>query len=93
MKTLTGIAADLKVGFISSMSGPVSALGIPYAKGIQAAVALHPDVGGRKVQLIMLDDASDPTTAARNARKLVTEDKVDLLIGTSGVPGATAAGR
>ena len=88
MKTLTGLAAsavlsvatslpamaaDLKVGFISSMSGPVSALGIPYAKGIQAAVALHPEVAGRKVQLIMLDDASDPTTAARNARKLVTE--------------------
>ena len=34
----------------------------------------------------MLDDASDPTTAGRNARKLVVEDKVDVLIGTSGVP-------
>jgi branched-chain amino acid transport system substrate-binding protein len=84
------VAADLKVGFISSMSGPVSALGIPYAKGIQAAAALQPEIAGRKVQLIMLDDASDPTTAARNARKLVTEDKVDVLIGTSGVPGAMA---
>lgn len=83
-------AADLKIGFISSMSGPVSALGIPYAKGIQAAAAAQPEIAGRKVQLIMLDDASDPTTAARNARKLVTEDKVDVLIGTSGVPGAMA---
>ena len=83
-------AADLKVGFITSLSGPVSALGIPYAKGIQAALAAKGEIGGRKVQLIQLDDASDPTTAARNARKLVTEDKVDLLIGTSGVPGAMA---
>jgi len=83
-------AADLKIGFISSMSGPVSALGIPYAKGIQAAAALQPEIAGRKVQLILLDDASDPTTAARNARKLVTEDQVDVLIGTSGVPGAMA---
>jgi branched-chain amino acid transport system substrate-binding protein len=87
---LNTLAADLKIGFISSMSGPVSALGIPYAKGIQAAAALQPEIAGRKVQLIVLDDASDPTTAARNARKLVTEDKVDVLIGTSGVPGAMA---
>jgi branched-chain amino acid transport system substrate-binding protein len=83
-------AADLKVGFITSLSGPVSALGIPYAKGIEAAAAARPEIAGRKVQLIVLDDASDPTAAARNARKLVNEDKVDVLIGTSGVPGAMA---
>ncbi|MET3514292.1 branched-chain amino acid transport system substrate-binding protein [Pseudacidovorax sp. 1753] len=83
-------AADLKVGVISSLSGPVSALGIPYEKGIRAAHAQMPTIGGRKVELIVLDDASDPTTAGRNARKLATEDKVDVLIGTSGVPGAMA---
>ena len=83
-------AADLKIGFISSLSGPVAALGIPYEKGIRAAIAEHPTIGGRKVELIVLDDASDPTTAARNARKLVVDDKVDVLIGTSGVPGAMA---
>ena len=84
------LAADLKIGFISSLSGPVAALGVPYEKGIRAALAEQPEIAGRKVQLIVLDDASDPTTAARNARKLVTEDKVDVLIGTSGVPGAMA---
>jgi len=84
------VAADIKVGVITSLSGPVSALGIPYHKGIQAAQAYKPTVGNHKVQVIVLDDASDPTTAARNARKLVTEDKVDVLIGTSGVPGALA---
>jgi len=83
-------AADIKVGVISSLSGPVSALGIPYEKGIRAALAEHPMLAGHKVDLIVLDDASDPTTAGRNARKLVTEDKVDVLIGTSGVPGAMA---
>ena len=83
-------AADLKIGFISSLSGPVSALGIPYEKGIRAAIAEHPMLAGRKVELIVLDDASDPTTAGRNARKLVVEDKVDVLIGTSGVPSAMA---
>ena len=84
------LADDLKIGFISSLSGPVAALGVPYEKGIRAAIAERPEIGGRKVQLFVLDDASDPTTAARNARKLVTEDKVDVLIGTSGVPGAMA---
>ncbi|WP_416352154.1 ABC transporter substrate-binding protein [Variovorax sp. LG9.2] len=84
------MAADLKIGFISSLSGPVSALGIPYEKGIRAAIAESPMLAGHKVELIVLDDASDPTTAGRNARKLVVEDKVDVLIGTSGVPGAMA---
>ena len=84
------LAADLKIGVITSMSGPISALGIPYAKGIQTAQGVKPEVAGHKVQVIVLDDASDPTTAARNARKLVTEDKVDVLVGTSGVPGAMA---
>ncbi|MFT3820156.1 MAG: ABC transporter substrate-binding protein [Rubrivivax sp.] len=83
-------AADLKVGFITSLSGPVSSLGLPYAKGIQAAVVYKPEVAGHKVQMIQLDDASDPSTAARNARKLIDEDKVDVIIGTAGSPGALA---
>ncbi|MEO6032547.1 MAG: ABC transporter substrate-binding protein [Burkholderiaceae bacterium] len=83
-------AADLKVGFITSLSGPVSSLGIPYQKGIKAAQAYLPEVAGQKVQLIQLDDASDPSTAARNARKLIDEDKVDVIIGTAGSPGALA---
>jgi branched-chain amino acid transport system substrate-binding protein len=84
------LAADLKVGLSVSLSGPNSSLGIPYAKGMQAALAYKPEIAGRKVQLIVLDDASDPTTAGRNARKLVEEDKVDVLMGTSGVPAAIA---
>ncbi len=87
---LAANAADLKVGVITSLSGPVSGLGIPYQKGVQAGQAFRATVGAHKVQLIVLDDASDPATAARNARKLVADDKVDLLIGTSGVPGTLA---
>ncbi|WP_075794985.1 ABC transporter substrate-binding protein [Massilia putida] len=83
-------AADLKLGFITSLSGPSSSLGIPYGKGLQAGVAYRPDVDGKKVEVIQLDDASDPTTAARDARKLVVEDKVDALIGTAGTPSGLA---
>jgi len=94
MLMLTGAAAtsaaDLKVGLSVSLSGPNSSLGVPYARGMQAAQAYQGEVNGRKIQFIVLDDGSDPTTAGRNARKLVEEDKVDVLMGTSGVPAAIA---
>ena len=88
--TAASLAADLKVGLNVSMSGPNSSIGIPYAKGMQAALAYKPEINGRKVQLIVLDDASDPTAAGRNARKLIEEDKVDVLMGASGVPASVA---
>jgi branched-chain amino acid transport system substrate-binding protein len=83
-------AAEIKVGFVTSLSGPGSSIGIPYAKGMQAASVYKGEVGGHKIKLIQLDDASDPSAAGRNARKLVEEEKVDVLIGSSGVPGAMA---
>jgi branched-chain amino acid transport system substrate-binding protein len=88
--TAGALAADLKVGLSVSLSGPNSSLGVPYVKGMEAAIAYKPEINGREVQLIVLDDGSDPTTAGRNARKLVEEDKVDVLMGTSGVPAAIA---
>src|SRR3982751_4870914 len=87
---MSAFAADLKVGLSVSLSGPNSSLGVPYAKGMQAALAYKGEINGRKVQLIVLDDGSDPTAAGRNARKLVEEDKVDVLMGTSGVPSSVA---
>lgn len=90
MCALSAAAADLKVGLSTSLSGPAASIGIPYAKGMQAALAYKGEVSGHKIQLITLDDNSDPTTAARNARKLIEEDKVDVLMGTSGAPSAMA---
>jgi branched-chain amino acid transport system substrate-binding protein len=90
LNATTALAADIKVGFITSLSGPVSSLGIPYDKGMKAAYAYKSEVAGHKIQLVSLDDASDPTTAARNARKMIDEDKVDVIIGTAGSPGALA---
>jgi len=42
--TATALAADLKVGLSVSLSGPNSSLGVPYAKGMQAALAYRPDL-------------------------------------------------
>jgi branched-chain amino acid transport system substrate-binding protein len=89
--TTTGVcAADLKIGLITPLSGPISSQGIPFSKGIQAGLKFRAIVGGNKIVLIQLDDASDPSASARNARKLIDEEKVDVLIGTGGVPGSMA---
>lgn len=82
--------ADILVGFVTALSGPVSSIGIPNAKGIAAGEAYVDEVGGEKVRVIQLDDGSDPTASTRNARKLVEQEKVDILIGTSGAPQTLA---
>src|SRR5262245_29238584 len=86
----TSLGADITVGFVTSLSGPGASIGIPYERGILAGHAFADKVGDVKIKLIRLDDASDPSAATRNARKLVQEEKVDILIGTSGVPGTVA---
>ncbi|SEE52994.1 amino acid/amide ABC transporter substrate-binding protein, HAAT family [Bradyrhizobium erythrophlei] len=82
--------ADILVGFVTGLSGPVSSIGIPNAKGLAAGEAYIGEVGGEKLRVIQLDDGSDPTASARNARKLVEQEKVDILIGTSGAPQTLA---
>jgi branched-chain amino acid transport system substrate-binding protein len=82
--------ADLTVGFVTSLSGPGASIGIPYEKGVLAGHAYAAKVGDVNIKLIRLDDASDPSAATRNARKLIEEEKVDVLMGTSGVPGTIA---
>jgi branched-chain amino acid transport system substrate-binding protein len=82
--------ADLTVGFVTSLSGPGASIGIPYDKGVLAGHGYAARIGDVSIKLLRLDDASDPSTATRNARKLVQDDKVDVLMGTSGVPGTVA---
>ncbi len=82
--------ADIVVGFITSLSGSASSLGVLYGKGINAAYEYSGEVGGQKIKLIQLDDGSDPAAATRDARKLVQEDHVDILIGTSSATSTIA---
>jgi branched-chain amino acid transport system substrate-binding protein len=79
--------ADITVGVTLSATGPAASLGIPEKN----TIALMPQtIGGHKVNYIVLDDASDTTTAVTNARKLVTESKVDVLIGSTTTPNSLA---
>jgi branched-chain amino acid transport system substrate-binding protein len=88
---LAGLAApalaDITVGVTLSATGPAASLGIPEKN----TVALLPkSIAGQKVNYVVLDDATDPTAASKNARKLVSEDKVDVIIGSSTTPTSTA---
>jgi branched-chain amino acid transport system substrate-binding protein len=82
--------ADITVGFVTSLSGPGASIGIPYGRGIQAALEYKGEVSGEKIKLIQLDDGSDPSAATRAARKLIEEEKVDVLIGTATAPSTIA---
>ncbi|MCK6428629.1 MAG: ABC transporter substrate-binding protein [Burkholderiaceae bacterium] len=80
-------AQDIKVGVTLSATGPAASLGIPERN----TFALMPQtIGGRKVQYIVLDDASDTTTAVKNTRKLISEDRVDVVIGSTVTPNSLA---
>jgi branched-chain amino acid transport system substrate-binding protein len=63
-----------------SLTGPGSGLGIPMQNYYK--LVGQPVIGGEKVNLIILDDASDPGKGVNNARRFVTEDKVDMIIGS-----------
>jgi branched-chain amino acid transport system substrate-binding protein len=82
--------AEITVGFVTSLSGPGSSIGVLYDRGMKAALEYASSVSGEKIKLIQLDDGSDPSAATRNARKLVEENKVDLLIGTATAPSSIA---
>jgi branched-chain amino acid transport system substrate-binding protein len=86
----TAAQAEITVGFITSQSGPGSSIGVLYDRGMKAAVEYASSIGAEKIKLIQLDDGSDPSAATRNARKLVEENKVDLLIGTSTAASTSA---
>jgi len=71
--------ADITVGVNLSTTGPGASLGIPQKNVI---TAFAPKViAGQKVNYIVYDDASDSNTAVLNTKRLISENKVDVLLG------------
>jgi len=83
----TTAVADITVGVTLSATGPAASLGIPEKNSIDL---LPKNIAGQKVNYIVLDDASDTTTAVKNTRKLISESKVDLVIGSTTTPNSLA---
>ena len=79
--------AEITIGISIAATGPQASLGVHYKNAFEL---MPKTIAGEPVKFIILDNASDATNAARNGRKLVTEDKVDVLMGSNGVPATMA---
>src|SRR6202012_1901583 len=79
--------ADINGGAVLSATGPAASLGIPEKN----TIALMPQpIAGQKIHYIVLDDGSDTTKAVSDTRKLITEDKVDIILGSTVTPNSLA---
>ena len=88
----SGAQQPLKVGVILPMSGPfASSIGQQVYLGAKLYVAQHGDVvAGRKIELILRDDASVPESSKRIAQELVANDHAEILAGSGLTPLAFA---
>ncbi|MBK6337492.1 MAG: ABC transporter substrate-binding protein [Betaproteobacteria bacterium] len=79
--------AEINVGVTLSATGPAASLGIPEKNTFEL---MPTTIGGQKVNWIVLDDATDTTKAVTNTRKLLTENKVDVIVGSTITPNSLA---
>ncbi|WP_397475052.1 ABC transporter substrate-binding protein [Pusillimonas sp.] len=86
--TAAAAQAEIKIGVISSNTGPVALIGIPQNNTVPL---LPKEIAGESVRYISYDDASDPSNTVTLIKKLITEDKVDAIIGPSSSPNAMAS--
>ena len=80
-------AADINVGIVLSATGPAAAIGNAERNGAAFGPA---EIGGKKVNYLFLDEASDSTAAVAALRKLYQESKIDILVGPTTTPGSFA---
>ncbi|WP_207004371.1 ABC transporter substrate-binding protein [Trinickia mobilis] len=79
--------AQVKIGLVLSLTGPAASLGIPAR---DTALMLPREIAGQKVEYVVLDDASDTTQAVQDTQKLISEQHVDAIIGSSTTPNTLA---
>src|ERR1700748_1170471 len=89
----SAIAADpVRIGVALSQTGNLADSAAPYFKGLdlwREQANARGGLAGRPIEFVVYDDRSDPATAARLYEKLITDDKVNLVISSLG--SATAA--
>ncbi|MSQ73714.1 MAG: ABC transporter substrate-binding protein [Betaproteobacteria bacterium] len=79
----TAAMAEITIGISIGATGTGASLGVHHKNAWEM---MPKTLGGEPVRFIVLENASEATNANKNARKLVTEDKVDALVGSNGVP-------
>ena len=85
-------AADtIKIGLIAPMTGPFAPVGKQMQAGARLYMQEHGDtVAGKKVELVVKDDAGVPDNSKRLAQELVVNDKASVLMGMGLTPIALA---
>jgi branched-chain amino acid transport system substrate-binding protein len=74
--------APVKVGLLSTLSGPGAGLGVDIRDGFQLAVKLSGGkFSGKAVDVIVADDQASPDVGRQTADRLVKRDKVDFMTG------------
>lgn len=72
----------LKIGLLTTLSGPAAALGVQQRNGLELALKeLGGKIAGRDVKLIVQDDQLQPDVAVNDAKAMVERDKVDFVVG------------
>lgn len=77
--------AQVKIGVITSSTGPIALVGIPQKNTVPLLPA---KIGSLTVEYISLDDGSDPSRSVTEVKKLISEDNVDAIIGPTGSPNS-----
>jgi branched-chain amino acid transport system substrate-binding protein len=85
--TTAAQAQSVKIGMTLSSTGPAASLGIPEANTAKLAPK---EIGGVPVEVVVLDDGSDATRGVANTRKLLTDEKADVIVGSSTTPVSLA---
>lgn len=79
--------ASITIGALLSLTGPGASLGIPQRNTLEL---LPRTIAGRAVRLVVLDDATDSSAAVRGVRKLIDEERADVLVGPTVTPPSLA---
>jgi branched-chain amino acid transport system substrate-binding protein len=82
----------IKIGVLEPITGANAAGGEMEVEGIKLANELYPEVLGKKVDLVIVDNKSDKVEAANAATILVSKEKVNAVIGSWGSSFSIAAG-
>lgn len=82
----------IKVGVFLPLTGDNAAGGELELRGIKLANKLHPEVLGKKIELVVADNKSDKAEAASVAARLIEKDKVSVIVGSYGSSLSMAAG-
>jgi branched-chain amino acid transport system substrate-binding protein len=78
---------EINIGITIVTTGPAAALGIPERNALEF---VPKEIAGVPLKVTVLDDAGDPTTATTNTRRFVTEQKADIIMGSSNTPATIA---